>query len=93
MTIVVSGKRAFEIPIRCDIRSDSATNIADHRNGLDRIAGTQDGDPFDGVEELDGVRMVGLWTLDRLYACAAAHGFLPEPIDFCKPGPEPDDMP
>jgi hypothetical protein len=78
------------LDVDCEIRSDSAANIIAHREGPDSQAGTLDDNPFETVDELDQVTMVGLWTLDRLYACADAHGFLSEPIDDRDPGLDPD---
>lgn len=59
----------------CAIRSDSARLIIKHRDGRDQTPFTDDDDLFDSLEELDGVKMVGPWTLDRLAECAAGFGY------------------
>lgn len=63
------------LDVECGIRSDSARQIIRHRDGNDRAIGTEDDDLFDTVEELDGVAMVGPWTLDRLRECAEEFGY------------------
>ena len=62
--------------VECGLRADSAANIVRHRDGPDGVAGTCDDDPFGSLPELDGVHMVGDWTLDQLYICAARNGYL-----------------
>ncbi|MBW1872602.1 MAG: hypothetical protein JRJ19_11080 [Deltaproteobacteria bacterium] len=59
----------------CAIRSDSAEYLIGHRDGLDLIPGSQDDNLFDNIEEIDNVYMVGLWTINRLYACAEGFGY------------------
>ena len=58
------------LDIDCAIRSDSARNLIAHRDGNDRTPFTADDDLFDSAAEIDDVRMVGPWTMDRLQACA-----------------------
>lgn len=60
----------------CAIRSDSAKNIIRHRDGHDKLPGTADDDPFNTVDELDDVRMVGPWTMKRLTNCAWLFGYM-----------------
>ncbi|MBW2457802.1 MAG: hypothetical protein JRI68_25075 [Deltaproteobacteria bacterium] len=66
----------------CGIRSDSARHIVEHRDGHDQTPGTADDDLFDSVEELDGVSMVGDWTLEQLTVCAESHGYAPTAAEF-----------
>ncbi|MBW2457577.1 MAG: hypothetical protein JRI68_23930, partial [Deltaproteobacteria bacterium] len=61
----------------CAIRSDSTENILAHRDGADGTPATTDDDLFDTIQELDDIRMVGPWTLDRLTECAEAYGYMP----------------
>jgi hypothetical protein len=59
----------------CAIRSDSAEYLIGHRDGFDRIPGSLDDNLYDSIEEIDNVYMVGLWTVNRLYACAEGFGY------------------
>jgi len=64
------------LDVDCAIRSDSARQIIKHRDGRDKTLGTADDDLFESVAELDSVPMVGGWTIDRLYECADAYGWI-----------------
>ncbi|MBW2526251.1 MAG: hypothetical protein JRI23_18870 [Deltaproteobacteria bacterium] len=80
------GDTSFErLDVGCAIRSDSARNIIAHRDGADGVAGTADDDPFDTVEEIDAVYMVGPWTMERLYECAEEYGYLVPGPQTCQP--------
>jgi hypothetical protein len=72
-----------KLDVECAIRSDSAAFLIQHRDGIDVVAGTQDDNLFDNLQEVDDVDMVGLWTMERLYSCAGTFGYLsvsnPEP--------------
>ena len=72
----------------CAIRSDSAAYLIGHRDGLDLVPGSQDDNLFDSIEEIDNVYMVGLWTINRLYACAEGFGYFTQ-----DPGSDPDPEP
>jgi hypothetical protein len=66
----------FEVlDVDCAIRSDSAGYLVEHRDGEDGIAYTADDDPFGTLEEVDEVRMVGPWTLERLVECGLYFGY------------------
>jgi len=81
------GTTFDRLDLDCAIRRDSAHNILHHRDGRDRTAGTADDNPFDMVAELDAVSMVGEWTLERLYGCAADFGFVELDPGVCVPTP------
>ena len=53
------------------LASNAAANIVAHRDGPDATCGTGDDDPFDTVEELDGVPYVGSTAIEALRAYAA----------------------
>lgn len=55
----------------------AAENLVLHRDGLDRLAGTSDDDPFDSVAEVDAVRWVGPAAVARLLGWVEAEGWLP----------------
>lgn len=63
----------------CAIRSDSADLLLSHRDGPDGLPGTADDRPFTSVAEVQAVKQVGPWTLDRLVSCAAELGYLGTP--------------
>ena len=63
----------------CAIRTESAENLVRHRDGEDRKPGTSDDNLFDHLAEIDDVHMVGLWSMERLYACARSQGYLAAP--------------
>ena len=62
------------LDLDCALRSDSARNIIDARDGLDRVPGTADDHIFRSTQEIDAVHMVGPWTMGRLYECAVVFG-------------------
>jgi hypothetical protein len=64
------------LDIDCRIRSDSASQIIGYRDGRDGLAMSSDDNLFGNLRELDRVHGVGLWTLERLYACAFNYGYL-----------------
>ncbi|MBW2454105.1 MAG: hypothetical protein JRI68_06330 [Deltaproteobacteria bacterium] len=66
------------LDIECGIRSDSARNIIEHRDGEDEEPDTADDDLFDSAQEIYDVRMVGPWTMGRLVECAVDLGYLAE---------------
>lgn len=51
------------------IATRAANNVLAHRAGADRAYGTGDDNPFDDIEELDGVSHVGIATM-RAFAAA-----------------------
>lgn len=51
------------------IATRAANNVLAHRAGADRTYGTGDDNPFDDIEELDGVSYVGVATM-RAFAAA-----------------------
>ncbi|MEM6291254.1 MAG: phospholipase D-like domain-containing protein [Myxococcota bacterium] len=59
---------------RLDARA--ARNIIEHRDGDDGIAGTDDDDAIDSIEELDGIGYVGPRAFGRLIEYAVAQGYL-----------------
>ncbi len=63
------------LDVACAIRSDSAGYIVDHRDGDDGVPYTEDDDPFETIEELDEIHMVGPWTIERLVECADYYGY------------------
>ncbi|RME29977.1 MAG: hypothetical protein D6806_00735 [Deltaproteobacteria bacterium] len=67
----------------CGLRSDSARNIVAHRDGQDGRHGTGDDDPFNDLQELDSLPMVGLDTIGALYTCAERVGVV---VDWTPPG-------
>lgn len=88
LRFVNAPETTFErLDVDCALRSDSARNIIKHRNGTDKLLGTADDDPFETVEELDGVSMVGEWTMEMLLACAQDFGFVAPPLETCVPEP------
>ena len=56
-----------------DVRS--ATNVIAHRDGPDGVHGTADDRPFETVRQVDGVKGVGLATMESLVYYAIEHGF------------------
>jgi len=62
----------------CGLRSDSAHNLIEHRDGLDGVAGTGDDDLFESISEVEDVYMVGPRTLEQLLECAASFGYIVE---------------
>jgi hypothetical protein len=52
----------------CRIRSDSARNLVERRANA----------PFQTVQDVDDVRMVGPWTMGRLFDCAELYAPTPE---------------
>jgi len=60
----------------CRLRSDSAYNLIRHRDGVDTLDSTDDDNLFDSIQEIDDVRMVGPWTMERLYECASMRGYI-----------------
>jgi len=59
----------------CALRSDSARNIDNYRQGADLIYGTADDRTIDSEAELDSIYMVGPWTITQLYTCAEGFGY------------------
>jgi hypothetical protein len=62
------------LDLDCAIRSDSARNIINTRDGRDGVPGTADDVLFKSAQEIDDVFMVGPWTMGRLYECAVSYG-------------------
>ncbi len=67
---------AVELDDDARLYKTAAYNIIDHRNGPDRIPGTDDDDAFDTLLELDKVKYVGKSALSRLLAYAIDQGYL-----------------
>lgn len=65
------------LDIECAIRSDTAQQILDHRNGSDGLPDTWDDNPIDTLAELDDIFGVGRTTIEQLAVCAAGYGFEP----------------
>jgi phosphatidylserine/phosphatidylglycerophosphate/cardiolipin synthase-like enzyme len=62
-----------------NVHSRAAKNLIAHRDGGDRTYGTDDDDPFDGIDEVDAVPYVGAAALRALVlavteTCAVAPG-------------------
>jgi hypothetical protein len=70
------------LDVDCELRSDTAQEIMDHRDGADGEAGTADDNAIDTFEELDGIFGVGRLTLDRIANCATSFGYLPTPPEL-----------
>ncbi len=66
----------YRLDADCGLRSDAARNIVAHRDGSDALVATADDNPFDTLDELEGVSMVGPHAIELLYACASADGYL-----------------
>jgi hypothetical protein len=64
------------LDVGCAIRRDSAQNLISHRDGHDMTPGTADDNLFEGLDEIDAVAVVGLWTIERLYSCAEKYGYI-----------------
>lgn len=64
----------LDLDARLDVRA--ATNIIEHRNGEDGVAGTADDDTIDTIDELNEIGYVGETALGRLAEYAAAQGYL-----------------
>jgi len=64
------------LDLDCAIRSDSARNIINTRDGRDGLPGTADDTLFKSAQEIDDVFMVGPWTMGRLYECAVNYGLI-----------------
>lgn len=65
------------LDVDCAIRSDTAQEIMDYRNGTDGVPGTWDDNAIDTFDELDAIIGVGRWTIEKLAACATKFGYLP----------------
>ncbi len=65
------------LDVDCEIRSDTAQEIMDHRNGPDGEPNTWDDNAIDTFDELDGIFGVGRLTIERLATCATGFGYLP----------------
>ena len=77
------GSTTFEIlddEVPLDRRA--ARNLIDHRDGPDGIFNTSDDDPFDTVEEVDGIAYIGETALERLVHYACLDGWVPEGPDL-----------
>jgi hypothetical protein len=55
----------------------AANNLIAHRDGRDRVAGTDDDNRFDSLAEVDAVKWVGPASLDRLADYAEYAGYVP----------------
>jgi len=60
----------------------AASNLISHRDGLDRLHGSDDDNPFDNLAEVDAVPWVGPTTMERLLDYADDQGFVPEDHDY-----------
>jgi hypothetical protein len=60
----------------CAIRSDSAQNIDDFRAGPDGRYGNGNDGQFTDEQSVLDIHMVGPWTLEMLYECAADFGYV-----------------
>jgi len=60
----------------CAIRSDSAQNIDDFRKGPDGKYGKGNDGEFTDEASILAIHMVGPWTLEMLYECAADFGYV-----------------
>lgn len=65
------------LDVECAIRSDTAQQIMDHRNGPDGLGGTWDDNAIDTLDELIGIFGVGRQTIEQLADCADGYGFEP----------------
>lgn len=65
------------LDVDCAIRSDTAQDIIDYRDGPDGVSGTWDDNAIDTLAELDDIFGVGRQTLEQLANCAKAFGYLP----------------
>jgi len=63
--------------VDCGIRSDTAQEIMNYRNGLDGEAGTWDDNSVDTLVELDEIFGVSRDTIERLTSCANSFGYQP----------------
>jgi len=54
----------------------AALSLVDHRDGRDRVAGTEDDDLYDDLEEVDAQYYVGAATLDKIYDYALWEGWI-----------------
>lgn len=63
-----------ELDIDGALNASAARNIIAHRDGVDKIAGTEDDDLFDDIAELDAVSRVGPSALADLLEYAMAKG-------------------
>lgn len=59
------------------LNARAAKNIIHHRDGYDRVAGTSDDNPFDSIDEVDGVSWVGPSAMQRILDFALANGWVP----------------
>ena len=64
------------LDVDCAIRSDSAAYIDQYRRGDDHDYGTADDQLIDSEATLDSIYFVGPSTIDRLYECAEAFGYV-----------------
>jgi hypothetical protein len=76
----------------CELRSDSAHNLIEHRDGLDGTPGTADDNLFESIAEIDDVYMVGQETVDKLLVCAESFGYITEPRCVAQPFDPNDDF-
>lgn len=60
----------------------AAQNLIDHRDGPDGVCNTSDDDPFDTIEEVDGVAYIGQTALERLVHYACLDGWVPAGSDL-----------
>jgi hypothetical protein len=70
----------LDIDVGLDRRA--AENLVAHKNGADGVAGNDDDDAFDDVDEVDAIPYVGPSAFDKLLAYAAAHGYVPGDDDL-----------
>lgn len=76
----------YVLDVTCALRSDSAKKIIKHRDGRDKTPFTGDDNLFGSIAELEGVAMVGPWTIDQLRACAIALGYTIVPVSLAGTG-------
>lgn len=65
------------LDVECEIRSDTAQEIMNHRNGEDGVPGTWDDNAIDTLAELDSIFGVGRLTIELLSNCSKSYGYGP----------------
>ncbi len=69
-----------ELDVDVGLSSRAAVAILRHRQGEDRVLGTNDDDRIESLAELDAISYVGPVAFEKLLSFATAHGYVPAPL-------------